>query len=283
MFRKHYDKFLLLAGLLVVVASALAFSGKGTEVTAPPMRAGASYTPQAVSVPAAEVATWPAPPAQSAGALWVYEVFTPPKVYFNPTSGEFTVVPPSQLQAPREVPFGLELVDVFQEPYRIQLVGFLGERGSYRMNLENAETGEVLLARPTDRRPELDLEVLSFEVREVAVPNPGGTPIKDTVAYATIRDLRIGEVVTLNSKERRFLATPRARFRTVTTPPSAVLLREGEAEQVGDSLYTLKSLTINPPAAVVERDPDGDGETTVRTLTPVAADAASTSAATSTP
>ena len=88
--------------------------------------------------------SWAAPKSQSRGEEWVFDVFTPPVIYYDPISREFAVTPPN-LQARDDglsqwTHFDLELLEVRLRPYRLQLVGYAGEPGSYVAYFELLKT-----------------------------------------------------------------------------------------------------------------------------------------------
>ena len=98
-----------------------------------------------------EKAIWDKPVSQSRGEDWLFDVFTPPVIYYNPVSGTFTLTPPTivsgKIADDPYKDFGLELVDVRPRPYRLQLVGYAGETGNYVAYFEYIPTGTLILAR----------------------------------------------------------------------------------------------------------------------------------------
>src|SRR5688572_17735942 len=64
-----------------------------SEPVAPPMGGGA-YQPSEITLATLETKTWTAPTEQPAGKNWLFEVFTPPVIYYNEQSKRFTVEKP---------------------------------------------------------------------------------------------------------------------------------------------------------------------------------------------
>ena len=68
--------------------------------------------------------TWEAPPAQDSEGFWLYEVFTPPKIYLD--NGKWDAKPPvpPKPKEPEKVPnplppFGLEFKSIYRPPFRV--------------------------------------------------------------------------------------------------------------------------------------------------------------------
>ena len=97
--RHHYEKFLLAAACgAVAVASVWTWRQQPAVLvvrdepvepvfTGGPLAAGAP--PRVAPKP-----SWAKPAAQSEGGGWVYEVFTPPVIYYNAAARSFAVTPP---------------------------------------------------------------------------------------------------------------------------------------------------------------------------------------------
>ncbi len=279
----HADKIGLVACVLLFLASALwaAMRLRHIEDIAGLNAAGgissARYEPQPVPMPTIPPVFWPEPPAQSAPRRWVYDAFTPPVIYFNPQTREFTVTRP-EMKLPvvdtTEAPFEVELVRVRQEPYRIQLVGYAGNDADYIAHIQIVDTGEVVLARPGANYGEAkgDFTLRSFDVRRVTTNSSDSMPVVETVGFATVLDGRTGREVTLTTHERLMLPHLQCVLRTRVYPPEEHVLREGMKITVNGYEYLVVQLSLHPAQAVVSRrDPRNlVGEN--RTLFPVASD-----------
>jgi len=97
-------------------------------------------------------------------------VFTPPEIYYDGRSREFSVTPPTTSEAAarddsRPAPAA---------PFRLQLVGFVGGEGSYRGMFENLATTEHFLARSGRALPELEVTIRDFQVQRVRRESPDG-------------------------------------------------------------------------------------------------------------
>ena len=98
------DKVLLSAALLIAIASAAivgtlaARRPAGSMGPLPPLElADATYTPTAPDAPPIKTERWEPPVAQKRGREWIYDTFTPPEIFYNARSKQFTVRPPTSL------------------------------------------------------------------------------------------------------------------------------------------------------------------------------------------
>ncbi|HLS27621.1 MAG TPA: hypothetical protein VK041_03165 [Opitutales bacterium] len=258
MIRKYYDKILLGIALALLLSIFLlaAFQPAPKSITEyvdiTSLRPNNTYEVSAMPEPDLTIPEWDAPGPQSAGVEWTFDLFTPPVIYFSPRNQTFTVLP---VTAPPPPPWPIELVTIREELYRIQLRGWIGEEGSYRINLENRETGQLLLAREGTEYPDQDFTVRSFRV--VSGGRAAGRIGRDTVGRAVIYDHRLDREVTLHSETRIPSDESTAIFRSTDTagsPDSAdtaetadgeYRVGEGESFTYGGFTYTVEEIT--PP------------------------------------
>src|SRR5438876_1315451 len=89
---------------------------------------------------------WSPPPAQRGGTRWVYDVFTPPEIFYDARLRAFSVTPPTTAIARDEqggspgvaaAPMNIQLVGVKRALFRLQLIGFVGTDGGYLGLFEN--------------------------------------------------------------------------------------------------------------------------------------------------
>jgi hypothetical protein len=275
--RKHYDKVALIACVLLFLGTAslspIGFR-KLDEIASRNPVAGidlARYDARPAQMPAIETISWPDPPPQSRAKEWVYDVFTPPVIYYNRQTGEFTVTPPSITEpvAQTTAPFDIELLAVRQEPYRIQLLGYLGSERANLGMFELVETGETINARAGAEVARGEFTLRSLEQRRITTQTRDNTPVVETVTVATILDQRTGREETLTDRERRMLNRFQAVFRLRTNPPEERVVREGGTIEVNGQRYLVTQVSLNPPQAVVSRRAaEAFAPSETRTLTP---------------
>lgn len=274
--RFSVEKIVFGAAVLAVGAGA-AWSWREQEVLrrlrAEPAAAqliDAPYVRAESAPPRPKTDAWPKPVAQSHGAGWVYEVFTPPVIYYHASARSFTVTPP-MFVAEGTAPFGLELLDVTLEPYRLQLVGYIGAPGNYVAAFINPKSPETFLARTGRRFETLGLALKDFGVRKVAVPNDDAWPVYDVAAIAVLVDERTGEEITLDSRHRKLTDTPLALLR-LGSDARPREYREGDIFQDETATYRIDRIQLDPPEVVVARQVAGLPYPETRVLKPAASD-----------
>lgn len=265
---RSYDKILLVVGLLALVASTLFYFLSGSPQAAesvPPVEpVGAPYAP----IPTPEMtlvdAVWPEAGEQSTG--WIYDVFTPPKIYINLETGEW--VREGWKPPPPPEPFGLYLAELERARYRIQLLGYIEEdfkdASKSLLLMVDLESDKNLRVRVGESVEASDFEVIDFSIERVF--GDDGSITKR--ATATIMDSRSGETLELTHGQ------------TLYTEGVAILLRSEEdpalewrPEAVGATLqnergsYHLTGFDFEAATLTIEKTyPDSEREAETQTL-----------------
>jgi hypothetical protein len=269
------DKVLLGAAFALLLLSAGAFALLTTKHprarpgSIPPVQlADAAYTPIAPDAPPVKVETWAPPPAQTRGRDWIYDTFTPPEIFYNSRSKQFTVKPPSGLgdEEPTEA-FGVELVSVRPEPFRLQLIGFAGEDAGGKGIFQNLLSGEVFLAAAGRRVPNLALSIKKLDVARQAVLLPESTTTRQRVATAIIHDERANRDVTLTHRDRVFTGMLFAMV-APTGETSTREVREGDSFKIGEASYRIDKIQTTPPTVEITKESPQLTQPDHRTLTP---------------
>ncbi len=255
---------------------------------------GSAYEPTPVVITTPETKAWAEAPSQSAGERWLYDVFTPPKIYYNTQTRQFTVVPPELVSTPlvTDTPtevvapvggvFGAELVSVSQPLFRLQLTGFVGEGANARGTFENQVTKRVQLGSTGKTFDDLNLVVTEFVVERKRVNSEGGTPLVKTVARAMVKDTVTGAITELTAAERTPGGTAEATLKFFDGSTRAV--QSGASVTIDGATYTVDRLGLNPPMAVVTKtQTDMAADTQTLLIPPPPAPAAPTDAASDTP
>lgn len=256
--------YLAIGGLAIVGAGVWAFVQQSAiaELRTPPVAptSGAAYEASAIKIVTPETRSWAEAPSQTAGEKWIYDVFTPPKIYYNTQTKQFTVVPPEPPKpidpedpTKRVIPptgFALELVKVDQPLFRLQLVGYVGEGPQARGNFLNVQTGAVIFGTTGKKIPELNLEIVRFSAERKVVPQPGGTTLVYTEVAAVVRDTVTGVETTLDPKAR-VPEGPLVVTLKSTADGTEHTVKSGETFKVGDISYKIGDLVLDPPSAVV--------------------------------
>ena len=161
---------------------------------------GRAYSPASWPVLVSDHANWPKAPEQSAGAGWLYELFTPPVIYYNAAAHSFTVTSPHDPAQPGVGADDRPLPGAKPRLFRLQLAGYFGSPDNYLLAFVSPGSPETLLARVGRRFPELDLTLISFEVKKVPVEHGEPWPVCDIAGLATLRDERTGTEVVLDTR-----------------------------------------------------------------------------------
>jgi hypothetical protein len=269
------DKILIGAAFLLVLVSAGAFGllvlkhPRAKSGTVPQVQlADAAYAPVAPDAPPVKTETWAPPVAQSRGRDWIYDTFTPPEIFYNSRSKQFTVKPPSGLgdEEPTEA-FGLELISVRPEPFRLQLIGFAGEEASGKGIFQNVISGEVFLGGAGRRVPNLALWIKKLEVTRQPILMRDSTTTRQRVATAVIHDDRANRDITLTHRDRVFTGMLFALV-APTGDTSAREVREGDTFKLGEATYRVDKIQMTPPTVEITKESPQLTQPDRRALTP---------------
>ena len=260
--KANYDKLLL--GLAAVAVSASCTwwwqqQGDLRRLHALPVTAqlaGSLYELVDLKLPETKAAVWPKASAQSHGKGWLYEVFTPPVIYYNTLARSFTVRPPLY-QTESSAPFGLELLAVKPEQFRLQLVGYFGAPGDYRAAFTSPNLPGTLLARAGRHFENLGLTLKSFAVKKILVEHNDARLVYDVAAFAVLADEQTGAEVLLDSRARKFTDTPLAMLRPLTGGNQPRTVHEGDNFSDENSSYCIERIQLDPPEVVVTRTTPG--------------------------
>ncbi len=259
--------FLAIGGLAIICAGGWAFVQQSSisELRTPPLApsSGAAYEPSAIKIITPETRSWAEATPQKAGEKWIYDVFTPPKIYYNTQTKQFTVVPPEptplvEIGKPDETlpppvsEFGLDLVKVDQPLFRLQLVGYVGEGAQARGNFLNVRTGAVVFGTTGKKLPDLKLEIVRFSAERKVVPQAGGTTLRYVEVAAVVRDTETGAEIVLDPKGRVPDGPPIVTFKAADGAERVA--KSGDVFIVGDTTYRVGDLVVEPPSAVVTRE-----------------------------
>jgi len=278
---RHYDKILLGLGALVFLATGAIGTmqlRKLDDIASRNPAAGiepARYELARAVVPSISTVVWNDAPTQSRGREWLYDVFTPPVVYYNPQTRSLTATPPVRVTPTTETsgdaPYDIELLGVRQEPYRIQLNGNVGKEDNPIAMFVIVDTDETAVGRPGKHFERHEFTLLSFDVRRITTPVGDGMPVIENVSVATILDERTGREEVLIQGETKMMPRLQATFRINVYPGETRVVREGATIETNGQVYLVTQLSLHPPQAVVSRrSRDALGQSESRTLVPIA-------------
>jgi len=210
------------------------------------------YSPAELTTAAVEPPTWSSPTPARAAAGWTFDLFTPPAIFYDRTTGQFTVTPAAS--AMKTSAAAIELIAVRRELYRLQLCGYFGEPSAYTAVFTQPGKPGALLGKGGTRFAELALALRKISVRRV--PSSEGDPrvFFATDTSAELYDELAGTVVTLHDHEPTFAPAPVATVR-INQPEVALReVRTGEVVSVGSSKYRVAGITCTPEELVLTRE-----------------------------
>ena len=275
------DKFILLVAMVVFLLVGVS-SIKSVKVLDKISRQDAPMLSESkvdvdvfsVEMSLPETPLWERPESQSRGDDWVFDVFTPPVLYYNPASREFTVTPPEVVSANERDPwkaFEIELLEVRQRPYRLQLVGYAGDEGDYLASFQYIPTGEVLLARAGKLLSEAGVKILSFEVKQMEIEQEGSMPVFENVGVARLYDYESGQEIFLTNLETKIFSDLEAQVRSVENG-DVFVVREGSQVELDNGFYIIGDLSENPQEAMVTKVSTDGGKRLSKLLKPLIGD-----------
>lgn len=269
---KSERSWVLTPGALVIVSLAV-FGWRGNEANSPqagPPNAAASNLPPFSAGRAAEgPEPWNKPPAQGRGAGWVYEVFTPPEIFFDAASRRFRVATQNlaELRSPVASDSGLELLEIIATEFPLQLVGYVGEEQDYRGIFVNIDTTETFLAGAGRAVPELGLIIMKFTVSPKSVALVDSMTVTELVAEAIVRHVTTGEEIVLTDRERGRSGAGRARLRILADEAVVWEAEEGEICQIAGEVYRIEKIRLAPPSVSLSKETVGVSNPVRHTLT----------------
>jgi hypothetical protein len=199
---------------------------------------------------------WPKPAAQKRGKAWVYGIFTPPEINYDPATQQFRTTAEEAAVSETvadKTEFGLTLVSVEPDEFPLQLVGYVGEPGHFLGTFENRANYETLLLKAGDQVPSLGLTVVDFRVERSAIEIPESMTVNEYRATATVRTNAGGDLITLAQGEVRLGGGWRVRVMLPGDEPTGRVMREGETVEVGNTRYTIDKIRLAPPSVDVTK------------------------------
>jgi hypothetical protein len=192
---------------------------------------------------------WKSPEPQSRGSDWTFDVFTPPEIFYHARRNEFTVTPPSERgdEATAE-PFGVEVISIRAENFRLRLIGSFGHSSVWTGAFENILSGETFLAAAGGVVPAQGVEIKTIEVKRqtVGAEDAGGSM---RVGTSVLRDTVSGKIVTLTEGADGLTDTLVATIGVAETDVREV--RAGDEFQVGDVAYVVDDIGAAPGSVTI--------------------------------
>lgn len=232
------------------------------------------------SLPAAESG----PAASGSAGIWAEasglsdkarnerDLFTAPELWYDGTTRRYSLRlrPTRALESTADAlpaeNVGLELLAVEPVPFRLQLLGVVGDRPGYRAIVENQSSGEVLLAAAGTRIDALDLTVCEVTLQCEPVALSAETTAMLSTAVAIVRDERTGARVTLTDRHRLLTEEWAAVFASAGSGQANGPVRVGDVVGGEGEAFRIDKIHLAPPAVTVTKLGAGQAASGSRTL-----------------
>ena len=262
--KSHYDKLILAFGVIALIAGGAFYflkSGQASTDVEQLMQqspSGSAY--KAVKAPSVEVevAVWRDPKAQDAAGLELYDIFTPPKIFWNPLENRLTFEPP--VPPPPPTPFGLGLVNIEREMFRIQLEAYFGDPNSNSadtlIQFYNTRIGESVRGKVGDSFPEHGFRIKSFRVERSVEESEGSTVLR-RIPTAVIVDIENDNREIALTTDSRLFIEGKVEIHMKTEDPyppeQFTWTQEGDTYTVDDAVFTLQEFNFDNQTVRVEK------------------------------
>ncbi|MDB6168783.1 MAG: hypothetical protein JWM88_1647 [Verrucomicrobia bacterium] len=246
-----------LLGLVAGFAPRLAFRrSRPLAVASTRGENSAPAFPAADFIPGPERGPWRRPVAQSRGEEWLYDVFTPPKIYHDVPSGRFAVIAPNPGDSPgKEWLPQIRLVAVKHAPFRLQLLGCIGGNGHYIGSFEDVATGDVFLASAGTALERIGLKLEDIHVEQQPLVVGERIFANQWLASAEVTDVATGRSSILWAG-RRTCTDELLALVAVDEDGDEEMheVRRGEEFEGADRIFRVERIELNPPAAELSVD-----------------------------
>lgn len=236
------------AAKLRFATEALRRTTSGHAVTGEPHRPGA------VVPHPTRVAAWTRPERATDASAWLYDLFTPPLLSFDPATARVVRAESSAGWGDAVPSPGLELIEVRRELFPLQLVGCLGDPADLVAIFAVMGSSETVLARAGDRLGGFGQEVVRVERRRAA-PSNADSPLEEEAIVAVLRDLSTGTEVELDHRSRAYTGALSAVVGFAGESADREV-RVGEVLRLGSERVRIAQITQEPPTVEVELTSD---------------------------
>lgn len=214
---------------------------------------------------------WPAPlPQGEDGVSWKYDVFTSPKIWWNPKTREFQE---EEVDTTPPPPFGVKLVDIKRPLYRLQLEAFFEspdlDPTKRKILFFDRDADVSFRMMVGDTNQELGVKVVSFDDKRIEDATGGIRRVPTAVVY----DQNMKREFTLNTDEETYIEDQFiVEFQTSQPPYDGTtfeLNQVGNTHEIGDDVFTLLEFSFDKQSASLEKGSPLLDEPQIRNLTAV--------------
>ena len=263
----RYEQLLVGVALASLIASAAWFTRLPARIREP-LESAPSVRPAYPSIHYVEhlraPSSWEPPSGQRTSQEWIYEVFTPPTIFYDAGTNAFTVQPPSTTMLQHEKPeepavrdelSSIQLIAVGHPLFRIQLIGFCKTEQDSLGLFENTETSETFVGRSGEHFDSLHLVIEALRIDPQPVRLEESMTTLQLRATACIRDERTGATVELTTQGRCHAGKIRAIVALMGPEENRHEIGEGDLLDVAGSSYEVREIRLTPPSVELRRRP----------------------------
>ncbi len=201
---------------------------------------------------------WVEPKGRTDGRSGPCEVFAAP-ANAREQQAACLAVTPQRAEFEDSAPFGLELVGVRPEPFRLQLAGYIRGPGGYLAALVGPDSPGTILAGEGYHFENLGLTLKKFTVEKVAVNHGDSWPVYDVAGLAVLLDEQTGNDVLLDSRVRKLTGRLLATFLSVPEMIKTAELRDGDTVSAGGLAYRIGRIQLDPAEVSLTRQAAAQG------------------------
>ena len=278
---KHYDKIFLLVSLVVLGFSMSFFFMNEPKVAQQKAQtkeilagapAGEAWKDIDIQIKTEEPLEWPEVKAQDDEGLWLFQVFTPPKIWVD-KSGVFISQPPRKAEADPVKTFPIIFSEILSTAYPIKYTGAFGADLVQLLDTRNnkpmlARKGEEIIVEELGtggvaNKVKTGLTMLSFSKERIK--NDKNDTYEDIITVV-LDDKNLGRKVTIYSNKPTVLEDLNEMVLKSKLNPSFVwkMKKAGEKTSLDGLDYLIKELDFAKKSAVVEQSKNGKVIQTVR-------------------
>lgn len=245
---KHIEKIILLIAVLAATGIYFFVVSSDPISLATDVRANAQETDYKITeVPPVldlEIA-WANPVPQSEDGLWLYDVFTPPRIYINPETGEMEPTP--FMPPPAPPAFGLNLVAFERDPFRVQLDGYVEQdladiSTSILIFLDN-ENSITVRGRVGDVLEEQEIRIEEFSVERI-ISDEDSTISR--IPRVVLTDLRNNERLAMTTGQKIFGSEISLQFAHEEFAGEVFEATEqGEVLEIGEERFEILAINLS--------------------------------------
>lgn len=207
-----------------------------------------AYTPPNVD--------WNDVESQDEEGLWVYDVFTPPQIFWDSEKEELVPKPP--VPPPPPPPFGVEFRSIARELYRLQFEGFFaalsGEINDGKIQIYDNRIKRTFRGKVGKTFSKGKFKILSAEEKR-DVDSQG---MIDRYIVVVIQDLEINKEITFREERKIYLENKQILKFETTNPPydiQEIVVREkGETFTLGEDTFTLTDFSFDNQTATLKKE-----------------------------